>query len=56
LGVKFLPIVTQATAKVGLADKYNQLAGKASELGLMKKKTPIFSNTSPGKHWTACTS
>ncbi len=38
LAVKFLPIVTQATAKVGMADKYNQLAGKASELGLMKKE------------------
>ncbi len=38
LAGKFLPLVTQATAKVGLADKYNQLAGKASELGLMKKE------------------
>ncbi|WP_296511054.1 DUF4197 domain-containing protein [Rhodoferax sp.] len=38
LGTKFLPIVTQATAKVGLADKYNQVAGRASDLGLMKKE------------------
>lgn len=38
LAAKFLPIVTQATSKVGLADKYNQMAGKASELGLMKKE------------------
>lgn len=37
LGVKFLPIVSQATEKVGLADKYNQLAGKAAGMGLMNK-------------------
>lgn len=37
LATKFLPVVTQATAKVGLADKYNAVAGKASELGLVKK-------------------
>jgi hypothetical protein len=37
LGIKFLPVVTKATAKVGLADKYNEVAGKASDLGLMKK-------------------
>ena len=38
LAAKFLPVVTQATAKVGLADKYNAVAGKASELGLLKKE------------------
>ena len=38
LGVKFLPIVTQATEKVSLADKYNRVAGKASGLGLVKKE------------------
>ncbi|MEN9436874.1 MAG: hypothetical protein RIR09_1529 [Pseudomonadota bacterium] len=37
LGTKFLPIVTQATEKVGLVDKYNQLAGKAASMGLMNK-------------------
>jgi Protein of unknown function (DUF4197) len=37
LGVKFLPIVTKATEKVGLAAKYNQVAGKAAGLGLVKK-------------------
>ena len=37
LGVKFLPIVTKATEKVALADKYNALAGKASAMGLLKK-------------------
>ena len=33
---KFLPIVRQATAKLGLAASYNQLAGKASSFGLVK--------------------
>lgn len=38
LGRDFLPIVTQATQKLGLAEKYNQLAGKGAELGLVKKE------------------
>ena len=38
LGVKFLPIVTKATEKVGLANKYNEFAGKAAGLGLVKKE------------------
>jgi hypothetical protein len=37
LAVSFLPIVTQATNKVALADKYNQVAGKAASLGILKK-------------------
>jgi hypothetical protein len=37
LSVKFLPIVTKATEKVSLADKYNALAGKAASTGLVKK-------------------
>ena len=37
LRVKFLPIVTQATEKVALAETYNALAGKASAVGLLKK-------------------
>lgn len=37
LAVKFLPIVHQATDKIGLAGKYNELAGKAAELGLLNK-------------------
>jgi hypothetical protein len=36
LGEKFLPIVTQATQKVKLADKYNAVASKAAGLGLLK--------------------
>ncbi len=38
LGVKFLPMVHKATEKVGLADKYNQVAGKAADMGLVKKE------------------
>lgn len=38
LGEKFLPIVTDATEKVSLAEKYNAVAGKASGLGLVKKE------------------
>jgi hypothetical protein len=30
--------VTQSTKKLGLASKYNQLAGKGAELGLVKKE------------------
>ena len=36
LGEKFLPIVTQATQKVSLAERYNAVAGKAAGLGLVK--------------------
>ncbi|MDI1246940.1 MAG: DUF4197 domain-containing protein [Rhodoferax sp.] len=36
LGVKFLPVVTKVTARVNLAEKYNQMAGKAAGLGLLK--------------------
>jgi hypothetical protein len=35
---KFLPIVTKATAKVGLAEKYNEIAGKGAKLGLVDAK------------------
>ena len=38
LGVKFLPVVSQATEKVGLARKYNEFAGKAAGFGLVKKE------------------
>jgi Protein of unknown function (DUF4197) len=36
LGQQFLPIVTQATQKVSLADKYNAVAKKAGGFGLVK--------------------
>lgn len=38
LSSKFLPIVTRATEKVSLADKYNAVAAKASSFGLVKKE------------------
>ena len=38
LGTTFLPIVTKATEKVSLADKYNSIAGKAASLGFVKKE------------------
>ncbi|MES2715742.1 MAG: DUF4197 domain-containing protein [Pseudomonadota bacterium] len=36
LGEQFLPIVTRATEKVSLAEKFNAVAGRAAKLGLMK--------------------
>ena len=49
LGVKFLPIVTQATEKVSLAAKYNSLASKASSLGLLKKEDANIEQYVSGK-------
>jgi hypothetical protein len=36
LAIKLLPIVKRATDRLGLAQKYDQLAGKGAELGLVK--------------------
>jgi Protein of unknown function (DUF4197) len=41
---KFLPIVTQATSKVGLAEKYNNLAGQGAKLGLVDAKQTNIEN------------
>ncbi len=38
LRVRFLPIVKKATAKVKLAEKYNQYAQKGVQFGLVKKE------------------
>jgi Protein of unknown function (DUF4197) len=38
LNAQFLPIVTQATQKVDLAERYNAVAGKAAGMGLLKRK------------------
>ena len=38
LAVTFLPVVTRATERVGLVDKYNEVAGKAAEVGLLRKE------------------
>ena len=41
---KFLPIVTKATSKVGLAEKYNSLAGQGAQLGLVDAKQAKIEN------------
>lgn len=41
---KFLPIVKQSTAKVGLAQSYNNFAGKAAKFGLADAKQATIEN------------
>jgi len=38
LAERFLPVVTRATEKVELAEKYNRVAGKAVGMGIVKKE------------------
>jgi len=40
----FLPIVTKATSKVGLAEKYNGLAGQAAQYGLINAEQAKIEN------------
>jgi len=49
LAVKFLPVVTKATEKVGLAAKYNRVAAKAQGLGLVKKEDANIQQYVTGK-------
>jgi hypothetical protein len=49
LSITFLPIVTRATEKVALAEKYNALAGKASGLGLVRKEDANLQQYVTGK-------
>lgn len=49
LAVKFLPVVTKATEKVGLAEKYNRVAGKAAGFGLVKKEDANIQQYVTGK-------
>jgi hypothetical protein len=49
LGLSFLPIVTKATEKVSLADKYNSIAGKAASLGFVKKEDANIQEYVTGK-------
>ncbi|WP_260956546.1 DUF4197 domain-containing protein [Pseudomonas citri] len=42
--VKFLPIVKQATDKVGLAQKYNAFAGQAATFGVLDAKSANIEN------------
>jgi hypothetical protein len=41
---KFLPIVKQATDKVGVAQKYNAFAGQAASLGIVDEKSAHIEN------------
>lgn len=38
LATRFLPVVTRATEKVGLAEKYNRVAGQAAGFGLVREE------------------
>lgn len=49
LSGRFLPIVTRATEKVSLADKYNAVAGKAAGFGLLKKQDANLQQYVTGK-------
>ncbi|CAM3621828.1 DUF4197 domain-containing protein [Polaromonas hydrogenivorans] len=49
LGVKFLPVVNRATEKVGLANKYNEFAGKAASFGLVRKEDANIQQYVTGK-------
>ncbi len=44
LTAKFLPIVRQAIAKVGVAQKYNELTGNAARLGLIDERQTNLEN------------
>lgn len=49
LGQKFLPIVSRATQKVKLADKYNAVAGKAAGMGLIRSEDANIQQYVTGK-------
>ena len=49
LAVKFLPIVTRATEKVSLANKYNKVAGQVASLGLVNKDEANIQSYITGK-------
>lgn len=49
LGEKFLPIVTRATERVALADKYNAFADRASRFGLVKPQDANLQRYVTGK-------
>lgn len=49
LGERFLPVVTRATEKVGLAQRYNAFAGKAAGFGLLRKEDANMEQYVTGK-------
>lgn len=46
---RFLPVVTKAIEHIGLANQYNELAGKASSMGLMKAEDSNIQKYVTGK-------
>ena len=49
IGQKFLPIVTRATEKVSLAQKYDAVAAKAAGMGLLRKEDADMKGYVTGK-------
>lgn len=49
LAARFLPIVTRATEKVALADKYNAVASRAAGLGLLRREDANLQQYVTGK-------
>ena len=49
LGVQFLPVVTRATEKVSLASKYNRVASRAADMGLVRKDEAKIEHYVTGK-------
>lgn len=49
LSTKFLPVVTKATKKVGLAEKYNHFAGKVANFGLIQPQDANIERYVTGK-------
>ena len=49
LGLQFLPIISHATERVALAEKYNAVAAKAAKLGLMKGEDADLNRYVTGK-------
>ncbi len=49
LGATFLPIVTEQTEKVALADKYNAVAGRAAGFGLLNRNDANIQQYVTGK-------
>ncbi|MBY0411229.1 MAG: DUF4197 domain-containing protein [Burkholderiaceae bacterium] len=49
LGERFLPVVNEATEKVGLTQQYNSFASKAAGFGLLKKEDSNLAQYVTGK-------
>jgi len=49
LSIKFAPVIAKMTARVGLAEKYNRVAGKVADMGLVKKEDANIERYVTGK-------